>query len=83
MPDNWRSKIGVASQDVKDDDSPPQREASPAPAFHEPVPVYAVCHRFLEVWTWSSNVSLLGASSDCVFDDGRSSLAFFSVPLYV
>jgi hypothetical protein len=69
MPDNWRNKIGVATQDVKDDNDPPQHEAS-APAFHEPVPVYAVCHRCLEEWTWSLNVSLLGASSDCVFDDG-------------
>jgi hypothetical protein len=45
MPDNWRSKIGMVAQDVKDDSNRPPRGASPA--IHGPVPVYAVCHRCL------------------------------------
>jgi hypothetical protein len=45
MPNNWRSKIGMTTQDAEVDSNGPQRGASPV--IHEPAPVYAVCRRYM------------------------------------
>ncbi|KAI0254398.1 hypothetical protein BJV78DRAFT_1187574 [Lactifluus subvellereus] len=38
MPDNWRSMVGVSTQDIKEDGNRPQRVASSV--IHQPAPVY-------------------------------------------